>query len=42
MNSFEKVNSENCYTMTNTDEDTGKEVLSNSIDNHSTDSNMGA
>ena len=42
INSFEKVNSENCDTMTNTDEDTGKEVLSNSIDNHSTDSNMGA
>ena len=42
MNSFEKVNSENYDTMTNTDEDTGKEVLSNSIDNHSTDSNMGA
>ena len=41
MNSFEKVNSENYVTMTNTDEDTGKEVLFNSIDNHSTDSNMG-
>ena len=29
-------------TMPNTDEDTGKEVLSDSTDNHSTDSNMGA
>ena len=42
MNSFEKVNPENYDTMPNTDEDTGKEVLSDSTDNHSTDSNMGA
>ena len=42
MNSFEKVNSENYDTMPNTDEDTGKEILSDSIDNnHSTDSNVG-
>ena len=42
MNSFEKVNSENYDTMPNTDEDTGKEILSDSMDNnHSTDSNMG-
>ena len=42
MNSFEKVNSENCDAMPNTDEDTGKEILSDSIDNnHSTDSNVG-
>ena len=31
MNSFEKVNSENYDTMPNTDEDTGKEVISDSI-----------
>ena len=43
MNSFEKVNSENYDIIPNTDEDTGKEILSDSIDNnHSTDSNMGA
>ena len=42
MNSFEKVNSENYDIIPNTDEDTGKEILSNSIDNHSTDSNMEA
>ena len=42
MNSFEKVNSENYDTMPNTDDDTGKEVLSDSTDNHSTDSDMGA
>ena len=42
MNSFEKVDSENYDTMPNTDEDTGKEVLSDSIDNHSTDSDIGA
>ena len=42
MNSFEKVNSENYDIIPNTDEDTGKEILSDSIDNnHSTDSNMG-
>ena len=42
MNSFEKVNSENYDTMPNTDEDTGKEILPDSIDNnHSTDSIMG-
>ena len=42
MNSFEKVNSENYDTIPNTDKDTGKEILSGSIDdNHSTDSNMG-
>ena len=41
MNSFEKVNSENYDIIPNTDEDTGKEILSDSIDNnHSTDSNM--
>ena len=42
MKSFEKVNSENYDTIPNTDEDTGKEILSDSIDNnHSMDSNMG-
>ena len=42
MNSFEKVNSENYDTMPNTDEDTEKEILSDSIDNnHSTDTNVG-
>ena len=42
VNSFEKVNSENYDTMPNTDEDTGKEILPESIDNnHSTDSIMG-
>ena len=42
MNSFEKVNSESYDTMPNTDEDTRKEILSDSIDNnHSTNSNMG-
>ena len=41
-NSFEKVNSENYDTMSNTDKDTGKEILPDSIDNnHSTDSIMG-
>ena len=44
MNSIEKVNSENYDSLSNTDtgKDTGKEVLSDSIDNHSTDSNMRA
>ena len=42
MNSFEKVKSENYDIIPNTDEDTGKEILSDSIDNHSTDSNMEA
>ena len=42
INSFEKVNSENYDSLSNTDEDTGKEVLSDSVDNHSTDSNVGA
>ena len=43
MNSFEKVNSESYDTMLNTDEDTGKETLSDSNDNnHSTDSTMGS
>ena len=40
---MKKVNSENYDIIPNTDEDTGKEILSDSIDNnHSTDSNMGA
>ena len=42
MNSFVQVKSENYDIIPNTDEDTGKEILSYSIDNHSTVSNMEA